>query len=561
MEERPADPNTSVDNSASPSVAQLAGRFREQAAAAKETPASKPARRKPPCSLPLFPPKAELGQNGEEKSLPNASHPPKIKVKSSPLIEKLQANLAFDPTALLPGASPKSPGLKAGGSPFQSPPSTPSSPGVRSRASEPEEVPVSFDQPPEGSHLPCYNKVRTRGSIKRRPPSRRFRRSQSDCGEPGDVRASESSQENGAQEENGDEVFPPKSKAPGPPAPSEGTVGEEVVGNLRSPEKTPPRTPSRTEKQEEKDRATEGGPECRKAERRGEGEATEPQAASPEVENGCESPTEEEPSGELADRPAEKEAERAGCGEAEPTHRSWDAEGPEGEASQSTPGGVGHSHTPKQGGGDEQQERGTLPEPGCSDGSHTQLETSSKVPGAEEKQPGREGPEQDGALTPSVDGAGVPRAHHMPRTAEGPGAAQSVGWPRRLDVPRQTALPRKKGRLLDCLVLWLLRALIPRLLTRGTSPAAWDAVPCPSGHRLCSSASTQPSISSLWANRARPGHPVPGLCPLWPLCATLACAPTPTSPLASKPPFTEIPAPWDLGGLAHRPPPKCCPTP
>lgn len=70
-----------------------------------------------------------------------------------------QANLAFDPAALLPGASPKSPGLKAVVSPFHSPPSTPSSPGVRSRAGEPEEVPVSFDQPPEGSHLPCYNKV------------------------------------------------------------------------------------------------------------------------------------------------------------------------------------------------------------------------------------------------------------------------------------------------------------------------------------------------------------------------------------------------------------------
>ncbi|KAK2504464.1 hypothetical protein MC885_003605 [Smutsia gigantea] len=188
FQERPADPNTNVDSSASPSVAQLAGRFREQAAAAKETPASKPTRRKPPCSLPLFPPKVELDQNGEKvlayiveghevkflppsdtdvplimtvksKSPPNTSHPPKIKVKSSPLIEKLQANLAFDPTALLPGASPKSPGLKAGGSPFQSPPSTPSSPGVRSRASEPEEVPISFDQPPEGSHLSCYNKI------------------------------------------------------------------------------------------------------------------------------------------------------------------------------------------------------------------------------------------------------------------------------------------------------------------------------------------------------------------------------------------------------------------
>ncbi|PNI48266.1 RCSD1 isoform 4, partial [Pan troglodytes] len=197
MEERLAETNASVDNSASPSVAQLAGRFREQAAAAKETPASKPTRRKPPCSLPLFPPKVDLGQNGEE------------------------ANLTFDPAALLPGASPKSPGLKAMVSPFHSPPSTPSSPGVRSRPSEAEEVPVSFDQPPEGSHLPCYNKVRTRGSIKRRPPSRRFRRSQSDCGELGDFRAVESSQQNGAKEEDGDEVLPSKSKAPGSPLSSE----------------------------------------------------------------------------------------------------------------------------------------------------------------------------------------------------------------------------------------------------------------------------------------------------------------------------------------------------
>lgn len=70
-----------------------------------------------------------------------------------------QANLAFDPAALLPGASPKSPGLKAMVSPFHSPPSTPSSPGIRSHSGEAEEVPVSFDQPPEGTHLPSYNKV------------------------------------------------------------------------------------------------------------------------------------------------------------------------------------------------------------------------------------------------------------------------------------------------------------------------------------------------------------------------------------------------------------------
>ncbi|XP_043819860.1 capZ-interacting protein isoform X2 [Dromiciops gliroides] len=210
MEERPANTNAGVDNSASPSVAQLAGRFREQAAAI----------------------------SAKEKPSPNACHPPKIKVKNSPLIEKLQANLAFDPTALLPGASPKSPGLKAIVSPFHSPPSTPSSPSVRSRSSEPEEVPVSFDQPPEGSHLPCYNKVRTRGSIKRRPPSRRFRRSQSDCGvDLGDLGAAETSQENGAKEEDNDEVFTAKNKALGSPLSSNRAMGKELRRKLESDEK------------------------------------------------------------------------------------------------------------------------------------------------------------------------------------------------------------------------------------------------------------------------------------------------------------------------------------
>ncbi|XP_007480770.1 capZ-interacting protein isoform X1 [Monodelphis domestica] len=266
MEERPADTNAGVDNSASPSVAQLAGRFREQAAAvsAKEPPANKPTRRKPPCSLSLFPPKIEMGQNGEEKPSPNACHPPKIKVKSSPLIEKLQANLAFDPTALLPGASPKSPGLKAIVSPFHSPPSTPSSPGVRSRSSEPEEVPVSFDQPPEGIHLPCYNKVRTRGSIKRRPPSRRFRRSQSDCGvDLGDLGAAESSQENGAKEEDSDEVFASKSKALGSPQSGNRAMGRELRRKLESDDKPLlRRSCSMTENPAERSRALEDAKSC-----------------------------------------------------------------------------------------------------------------------------------------------------------------------------------------------------------------------------------------------------------------------------------------------------------
>ncbi|XP_029333841.1 capZ-interacting protein isoform X1 [Mus caroli] len=309
MEERPSETNSNVDSSAQPSVAQLAGRFREHAAVARETPASKPTRRKPPCSLPLFPPKVELGQNGEEKSPSGASHPPKIKVKSSPLIEKLQANLAFDPAALLPGASPKSPGLKAIVSPFHSPPSTPSSPGIRSHPSEAEEVPVSFDQPPEGTHLPSYNKVRTRGSIKRRPPSRRFRRSQSDCGDFRDYRAVEPSQENGAREENGDDVFPSKSKDPGSPQPNQEAMADGVEGIPRSAEKPRRRnTCNSTEKPEElvgtseeanagekvgqnPDSASQGHPEVQ----------APSQTGTPKAENGCGSPREETAPGEHTD--------------------------------------------------------------------------------------------------------------------------------------------------------------------------------------------------------------------------------------------------------------------
>ncbi|XP_029876555.1 capZ-interacting protein isoform X1 [Aquila chrysaetos chrysaetos] len=213
MENRPAETNSEVDKSASPSVAQLAGKFKEQAAniTGKEVPPHKPARRKPPCSLPLYSHKTETSDNDEQKRSPNACPIPKVKVKSSPMIEKLQANLAFAPAALLPGASPKSPGLKALVSPFSTPPSTPSSPGIQSQPSEGNETPVSFDQPPEGTQLQFYNKVRTRGSIKRRPPSRKFRRSLSEYGDGEDLGVNISSPENGAKED-GDEVFGPKAK-------------------------------------------------------------------------------------------------------------------------------------------------------------------------------------------------------------------------------------------------------------------------------------------------------------------------------------------------------------
>ncbi|NXO06910.1 CPZIP protein, partial [Oriolus oriolus] len=205
---RPAETNSEVDKSASPSVAQLAGKFKEQAAniPGKEVPPHKPTRRKPPCSLPLYSHKTETSDNDEQKRSPNACPIPKVKVKSSPMIEKLQANLAFAPAALLPGASPKSPGVKVLVSPFSTPPSTPTSPGIQS---PPSETPVSFDQPPEGTQLQFYNKVRTRGSIKRRPPSRRFRRSLSEYGDGEDLGVNLSSPENGARE---DEVFRPNGK-------------------------------------------------------------------------------------------------------------------------------------------------------------------------------------------------------------------------------------------------------------------------------------------------------------------------------------------------------------
>ncbi|NXP18946.1 CPZIP protein, partial [Scytalopus superciliaris] len=208
---RPAETNSEVDKSASPSVAQLAGKFKEQAASitGKEVPPHKPTRRKPPCSLPLYSHKTETSDNDEQKRSPNACPIPKVKVKSSPMIEKLQANLAFSPAALLPGASPKSPGLKVLVSPFSTPPSTPSSPGTQCQPSEGSETPVSFDQPPEGTQLQFYNKVRTRGSIKRRPPSRRFRRSLSEYGDGEDLGINISSPENGAKE---DEVFGPNGK-------------------------------------------------------------------------------------------------------------------------------------------------------------------------------------------------------------------------------------------------------------------------------------------------------------------------------------------------------------
>ncbi|XP_055558111.1 capZ-interacting protein isoform X1 [Falco cherrug] len=332
LENRPAETNSEVDKSASPSVAQLAGKFKEQAAniTGKEVPPHKPTRRKPPCSLPLYPHKSETSNNDEQKRSPNACPVPKVKVKSSPMIEKLQANLAFAPAALLPGASPKSPGLKPLVSPFSTPPSTPSSPGIQSQPAEANETPVSFDQPPEGTQLQCYNKVRTRGSIKRRPPSRKFRRSLSEYGDGEDLGVNISSPENGAKED-GDEVFGPKGKT------EAGTGSKEQKNQTGSDEKPPSRRgSSRSEDEEKGEKQADEMTPCKSnaAETKEEegccgapGEENSLQPPSGNKEKVCEGPQgEEQPGSACEQEKGDKEKEEADA-EAKETTESTDAEG------------------------------------------------------------------------------------------------------------------------------------------------------------------------------------------------------------------------------------------
>ncbi|TMS13871.1 CapZ-interacting protein [Larimichthys crocea] len=171
------------------SVAELAGKFKRSApppdAAGHES--EKPVRRRPPRSLNL--PKPQ----GDDQEPPGVTSPIKPK-RNSALIEKLQANLALSPSALL--TSPKSPGFRLLPPAFPLPSAgstqvstvttsstpTPTSPVVASPLTE-DEGPASFETPPtvaEGSILSNDSiKGRARHSIRRRPPSRRHRKSSS----------------------------------------------------------------------------------------------------------------------------------------------------------------------------------------------------------------------------------------------------------------------------------------------------------------------------------------------------------------------------------------------
>ncbi|XP_070987622.1 capZ-interacting protein isoform X3 [Oncorhynchus clarkii lewisi] len=126
----------------------------------------------------------------DEKPSIVSPHPPKFKMKtskSSPLIEKLQANLTLSPTSLLP--SPKSPEVKLAPTPISPAthcffPTSPCSPTLRPQLSSEEEEPVCFESPAEGTPLLSFNKSRVRLSFKRRPPTRQHRQS---CVEEGVV--------------------------------------------------------------------------------------------------------------------------------------------------------------------------------------------------------------------------------------------------------------------------------------------------------------------------------------------------------------------------------------
>lgn len=156
------------------SVAELAGKFSCPIAHMTDAEVNKPVRRRPPRSLPL-PTNNDSAQAHEEKGAETVST---RKNRNSALIEKLQANLTLSPTG--PPVFPKSPGIKLV-VPCFSPgsPSSPSSPPVAGTPKE-EETVASFESPADGSVLKSINKGRARLSIKRRPPSRRHRKSSAD---------------------------------------------------------------------------------------------------------------------------------------------------------------------------------------------------------------------------------------------------------------------------------------------------------------------------------------------------------------------------------------------
>ncbi|XP_040463270.1 WASH complex subunit 2A-like isoform X2 [Falco naumanni] len=106
--------------------------------------------------------------------------PVPIKTKEpSSRIGKLQANLAINPAALLPGAMPKVSNVKSSlpvlDTPLHEPKDVQNSEAFSASGNN-EELGVSFDQPMQADTLHSANKTRIKVTGKRRPPSRMARR-------------------------------------------------------------------------------------------------------------------------------------------------------------------------------------------------------------------------------------------------------------------------------------------------------------------------------------------------------------------------------------------------
>ncbi|KFQ20302.1 WASH complex subunit FAM21A, partial [Merops nubicus] len=114
------------------------------------------------------------------KAVTTEANPAPIKTKEpSSRIGKLQANLAINPAALLPGAMPKISSVKSPlpvvDTPLHEPKNVQNSEAF-SAAGNNEELGVSFDQPMQADTLHSANKTRIKVTGKRRPPSRMARR-------------------------------------------------------------------------------------------------------------------------------------------------------------------------------------------------------------------------------------------------------------------------------------------------------------------------------------------------------------------------------------------------
>ncbi|CAL8333975.1 unnamed protein product [Boreogadus saida] len=236
----------------SPSVAELAGRFRGHTIASPTTNQERIHLRKVPCALKLNSPRDEKG--GEcKKPVILLPKPFKVKIKNNSIIEKLQANLALSPSSLFPlprtpevklrtacappspapvPCSPGTPPRRSSSPPPPLPPPPP--PHIRRSSKEEEEEAVCFESPPERNPLPSFNKTRARLSVKRRPPTRRHRQS---LGE-----------EEGARRGNGLTPWQPEPARPGP----EQNRGEEAASSGRRMSQDPYTAPlNQSERREE----------------------------------------------------------------------------------------------------------------------------------------------------------------------------------------------------------------------------------------------------------------------------------------------------------------------